>query len=348
MQKVLQPVIHRPGYTALVKVEIDAWFNEVIFGPLIEMLREAGVGVDTDFEQKQFDEFARRERANAGTEAIRAALASGRIWYSAGAFGSARGFNATLSRELRAIGARYDRDLGVFTIASSNLPIELKGAVDTAQSAAQKLHAAMATILSEMGRNVAQAPVGLQLAEPLQRIVTDLGKQFEQSVKGIESISVQPILPVDVRSTLDNELKHNLELSIKNFAQEEIPELRRLVEENLMMGGRLDRLSKIIESRYGVTKRKAEFLAAQETSLLTAKFREERARNAGSVKYIWYTRHDDRVRHDHEELNGKIFFWSQPPVVDKKRGRHAHPGEDYGCRCFSRPIIELPQAKEAA
>src|ERR1035437_3944480 len=224
MQKLLQPILHKPGYTALVYSEVKGWFDEVIFGPLMAMLREAGVGVEPEFQEKKYDEFARRERTNAGTEAIRAALAAGRIWYSGGAFGTARGFSSTLSRELRAIGARYDRDMDVFTIAQSELPIDLRGAVDAAQSTAQGLHKAMTTLLKDMARGVAEAPVGLKLAGPLQRIFADLDKQFDGTIKGIEAITVSPVLPTNVRDSLDRELTNNLELAIKNFSADEIPE----------------------------------------------------------------------------------------------------------------------------
>ena len=52
---------------------------------------------------------------------------------------------------------------------------------------------------------------------------------------------------------------------------------------------------------------------------------------AGYGRYIWTTRRDDRVRPDHARLEGGIFRWDDPPVVDLRSGRRRHPGEDYQC-----------------
>jgi len=49
--------------------------------------------------------------------------------------------------------------------------------------------------------------------------------------------------------------------------------------------------------------------------------------------YVWVTRGDDRVRPSHAENNGKIFSWDDPPTT-------GHPGEDFGCRCVARPLLD--------
>ncbi len=226
------------------------------------------------------------------------------------------------------------------------MPFDLRSAIDAAQAGSAAVHKSMIDTLTSAAQNVGVAPTGLRLEMPVTRILRDLESQFSRSVaeSGLESVTVAPQLQTAVRDAIARGLTNNLDLSIKKFAAEEIPELRKMVEANLMAGGRLDRLARMIEARWGVAKRKADFWAQQETSLLTAKFRMERAMNAGSVKYVWHT----RVRHDHAELEGKTFFWNQPPLVDAARNRHANPGEDYGCRCFAEPIIDLPMKEAAA
>lgn len=293
-------------------------------------------------------ERAGSERTNGSTSAIKAALSSGRLWYADGAFGSAEGFGSGLSRELRGIGARLDAKRGVFVISPTSIPMDLKSAIDTAQATAQAVHKGMIGTLEAAAQNLAIAPVGLKLAAPIERILRDLDAQFGKSVKGIEAVTVSPVLQPAVRQALTKGLTENLSLYIRNFAEEKIPELRKMVEANLMSGSRLDRLSEMIEAQYGVSKRKATFLATQETSLLTAKFRMERAKNVGSTRYVWHTRNDQRVRDDHAELDGTTQFWDQPPVVNKAKGKHANPGEDYGCRCWASPVIELPKKEQAA
>jgi SPP1 gp7 family putative phage head morphogenesis protein len=62
---------------------------------------------------------------------------------------------------------------------------------------------------------------------------------------------------------------------------------------------------------------------------------------------MWSTSHDRRVRDSHKELNGRVFTWDNPPIVDPARGRRAHPGQDYGCRCVAVPVMAR-QLKEVA
>lgn len=79
-------------------------------------------------------------------------------------------------------------------------------------------------------------------------------------------------------------------------------------------------------------------MARQETSLLTAKYRKLRYTDVGITKYRWSTSHDDRVRKRHKELDGQVFDFEAPPIVNEK-GDRKNPGEDFGCRCQAIPII---------
>ena len=56
--------------------------------------------------------------------------------------------------------------------------------------------------------------------------------------------------------------------------------------------------------------------------------------------YVWTTRKDNKVRPDHARLEGRICNWNDPPVVDLRSGRRAHPGGDYNCRCSAAPLKE--------
>ena len=56
--------------------------------------------------------------------------------------------------------------------------------------------------------------------------------------------------------------------------------------------------------------------------------------------YVWTTRKDSKVRPDHARLEGRICSWNDPPVVDLRSGRRAHPSGDYNCRCTAAPFKE--------
>ena len=64
----------------------------------------------------------------------------------------------------------------------------------------------------------------------------------------------------------------------------------------------------------------------------------DRAVNTGHTRYIWQTAGDQRVRDTHRVLNGKIFDFNNPPIIDEL-GNRGNPGEDYQCRCIARIIL---------
>ena len=64
----------------------------------------------------------------------------------------------------------------------------------------------------------------------------------------------------------------------------------------------------------------------------------------GVKRWRWVTRDDDKVRdnpmgQDHKALHNKIFLMGEPPVVDRKTGARAYPGEPFNCRCHMIAII---------
>jgi SPP1 gp7 family putative phage head morphogenesis protein len=53
----------------------------------------------------------------------------------------------------------------------------------------------------------------------------------------------------------------------------------------------------------------------------------------GLELYVWRTMLDDKVRASHEEREGVIYNWSDPP-------NGGHPSEDWGCRCIAAPFYK--------
>lgn len=273
---------------------------------------------------------------------LRAALKDGRLWYADGQFYGT--FTAEIARELRRLGATFDATAKAFRFPADRLPYDLRDAVFASVERAEDLHKRVTSFLEEAGRNAQIAATGIEVDVALSRIRGDLWRQLEETIpiKALDLVEVSADVTPSVRDLIDREFKNDLDLSIKNFLSTELPELREQVEANAFAGYRADRLGKIIEARYGVAKRKAAFLAEQETSLLVSKFREARYREIGSEEYVWSDSHDGRVRHDHHELNGKRFFWSSPPITNRKTGARNNPGEDFRCRCVALPVLVFP------
>ncbi len=132
---------------------------------------------------------------------------------------------------------------------------------------------------------------------------------------------------------------------IASIPQDSLNEMKQIVQDGFATGATIKEITKNIEYRYGVSKRKARLLAVDQLAKLYADMSERQQRDAGCTEYIWSTSRDQRVRDSHKALEGKKFDWNNPPIVDAKRGRRCHPGKDYACRCVAIPVFKYANIK---
>lgn len=107
-------------------------------------------------------------------------------------------------------------------------------------------------------------------------------------------------------------------------------------------------LKKEIQEAYEKTKRNTAQSWAESIPYLNAQINKKNQEDAGVKQYVWYSRRDARVRPCHKALDGRTIWWDDPPVqwYETKSqgrvytGRHAHPGEEYGCRCYAVPVFD--------
>lgn len=307
-KRVCRPIEHRDAHSAVIESELIAWFREAIFFPLVLVLEEQKPAV----------------RENAGQLALAKALRDGTVSYHDGKFSGT--FDLAVSRELRDLGAWYHRPSNHFILSVEKIPYTLRALIAEADSRSKATHDAVLAALLAVKINLESSPQTVEVRQPAETILDDLGAQFNSTVPGVETVFTD----ADRRKLADR-LTENLNLAIKDFVQERIPELRRRVELNLAAGGDLSKLTGIIEQEFGVAKNKAKFLAEQETALLISNYRRIRYEAAGSQSYVWETKRDEKVRPGHASLHGRAFSWSNPPIVDPAMGRRCHPGEDFNC-----------------
>lgn len=272
--------------------------------------------------------------------AVRAGLESGRIHYADGKFTGR--FSSAISKELRSFGATFNADQKTFSLSIRALPIDLSASITASIDKSRRLHEEVIQTLVQMEAHLPAAPLGmgLTLSRAVDRVVIDAGREFLSSVT-TAGIGVPADFTPAMRKQLTEQLTSNLDLYVKDFTENMVRDLRQLVEENALTGMRSDKLARIIEAKFGVSKRKAEFLADQETGLLMAKYRQSRYQDIGVQEYIWETSKDKRVRDDHHALQGRRFSFNTPPVCDTATGRRCNPGEDYRCRCVPKAIVNL-------
>ncbi len=311
-----------PSTYSDIEEQLRSIFYDIIFKPIVELLAPKNAQVKA----------AAKELRNARTSSVVNGVLSGKIQYEDGKFSG--DFNAAMSKDLRSYGAKFNKQDGTFSIPLHDLPVEVLKAVNDYAHAAKQMHDELEKRLAEIQRglegSVRRNPVNAV------KVVGKMERGFNATYG--EAIGREELSDRAKRS-LSKGYSDNMELWIKNFCEEQITELRGIVEENAKKGYRFDRLVKKVQGRYDVSKTKAEFLARQETSLFVSEHRKERFTDAGVIEYIWRTAGDTEVRKGHKELNGRTFRYDDPPIVDEATGRRANPGCDYNCRCVDEPVI---------
>jgi SPP1 gp7 family putative phage head morphogenesis protein len=311
----LTPIRERSSWFDGVESQILYLFKQEIYFPLIESL-----GMNKNILRNSLDDLIE-------------AINSGRIFFEHDRFQG--NFNAAISRELKRLGAEWDRR-GFFVL--KQIPIEVQAAIVSAKSRENAMFKAFDEKLQEIGQE--QPSEKVKFEEIFDTVLWKVEDSLQKTIKGI---TVTPELSPDERMHIAMAYKENLGLYIQTWKQEEILKLRDQVEKRVFSGLRREHLAKIIERSYGVSKAKAKFLAKQETSLMVSTYKEMRYQSAGSEEYKWKCVNGSPkhpVRPLHLRLNNKIFRWDSPPITDNKGNRN-NPGCDFGCRCVAIPRIRF-------
>lgn len=316
--KQLKPILDKHQYSRSITRILNEFFIYTFWAEIAKILKP----------------IEKLELENSKEDVIIEAIKSGQIEYANSKFYGK--FNSKISKALIDIGAKYNKATKTFDIAQDLLPISVIEAIAASAVLAATIRKQLLDFLNTFDIEHYMPDLPKVLDVPLDTILEDLDEQAYLTLK--DAISIDVKVTPELREDLKREYTENLELSIKNFTNEQIIELRQIVEENTFKQNSNKSLIKQIQEHYGVTESKAKFLANQETSLLVAKYRKSTYTRAGITKYKWSTSHDARVRETHKELDGKIFSFDNPPIVNKK-GERKNPGEDFGCRCIPIPII---------
>lgn len=269
------------------------------------------------------------------------AIQSGRIQFNRGVFSGK--FDASISKELRKLGAKWDNSAKVYKLLSSDLPMSIRMAVSSSavhfQSKLEKIDKKLAAILPDEVADKVKAAKFFDSA---------LWKVEKALKKTVPAIVIVPDLNKAQRQKIADDWQNNMKLWIKDFTKKEIGELREKVKATYFAGNRYGSLIKTIEKSYDVSANKAKFLARQETSLLMTTHKEVRYQDSGVVEYKWRSvtgTANHPVRPMHKALNdrsekGEIFRFDSPPVDDPHGGRH-NPGQNYNCRCTAVPVVRF-------
>jgi SPP1 gp7 family putative phage head morphogenesis protein len=316
--KLLKPQPLHEKYYEPIEVQLKDLIYRLIFDPLRAVIVSASLP---------------HELKNAKTSALEAALIKGTVQYTEGVFSGK--LSASVSAELRKMGARFDKKMKVFKLEPGKVPAGVRVVAANRTMLARKLNENLKLALDKIEEQLPQQieKTTISYDKTVDRTTGDFKELYRQ-------IEVTPIETDSAKAAMAKAYSERVRPFIKGWADEEILQLRQDMADNALKGYRSEHMIAKIQKRYGASKAKAKFLARQETALFMSNYRKLRFTSAGVKKFKWSTSGDSRVRDDHKALNGRVFDYANPPIIDSATGQHGLPGQGFGCRCVDIAIVE--------
>lgn len=131
-------------------------------------------------------------------------------------------------------------------------------------------------------------------------------------------------------------VKENVGL-IKSIPEQYLGRVQSMVMQSVQTGRDVGGLAKQIEAQFGVTKRRAQFIARDQNEKATAAIQRARQLDLGIKQAVWlHSGGGKHPRPSHVAFSGKVFNVADGVILD---GERVWPGTAPNCRCCSKPIL---------
>lgn len=278
--------------------------------------------------------------------ALNNAILSGRVYYQNNMFYADR-FSNAVAKELEELGAIYKS--GGYFLENFKIPVEIQQSIALASIKNTAKLAAISAVLNKVEQNINEFVNGLVLDDLIESLVTDLQKDISQTLEQKKIPVIDTTLTPKQADTIAREYTNNMQYWVKNWSEKEIKIMRKEVQEMGLNGASPKTISKYFQNRWGIAQRKADFLARNETGILTSAYKAAKYQEQGYTHFRWITFMDGRERKLHAEYNNKIFRFDDPPIIEqlkvgknyipKPNGQRGLPKQTYNCRCDFVPVI---------
>lgn len=187
----------------------------------------------------------------------------------------------------------------------------------------------------------AGADVAVSLSK---RVLGDVDVRLAANVEASIGLDIRKALKADttIGPAVREATRDNIEL-ITSIPEEYFDKLQDVIEKAWDEGMAHERLAELVEHVGDVTESRAELIARDQTSKMNSAFNQHRQTSIGIKRYEWQTAGDELVRDSHADLDGEVFSWDDPPIVDDEP---AHPGEPINCRCVAAPVMDDEEVAE--
>jgi SPP1 gp7 family putative phage head morphogenesis protein len=192
--------------------------------------------------------------------------------------------------------------------------------------------------------------MGVQWSKRFEEAAPRLARYFAGSTRKQSEAALRRILResgVTVKMTMTRELRDvmnavvadNVAL-IKSIPQQYHTQVEGLVMRSVTEGRDLEQLTRDLRDRFGITERRARFIALDQSNKATSAIRREREMSVGLEDAIWlHSAAGKEPRPTHVANSGKRFSLSEgwyDPAIRKR----IWPGTEPRCRCTWRVVVK--------
>lgn len=308
----------KEAYTKLIEKALYSYLWEGIYKPMFEILNIKPI--------------VAKNSLNVITEALR----DEKITYYDGIFRAKGKFTNAQSVQLQKWGAVWDRREKGYRLPEDRLPDELRVTIAEMRINAENQIKLLQEYIRQVEANMPYIVESMVFDNEIKTILDDAGNEVKKNIRTLNII--EPELSEQQKNEIAKAYTNNMrDYIIKDFANERIPEMRAKIQELVLQGYRQDKIQELLQKEYGFMARKAKFLAQNETTIMLAEYKKVTYKEMGFDKFIWRTITDGRERELHKALNGTVWRYDNPPVIDERTGQRGLPGQTYNCRCEQIP-----------
>lgn len=314
----LKPIKYNKRYDDLITKEIIFWFWENIFKECFAILKNNTVYNDNNI--------------------IISAIQRGLIYYKDGVFYSKSGrFSSQLSIELEKLGAKFSKFRGGYILDKSKIPTDIISSIEINKVNLLSKIDAIKLFLTQQLNTLKSKKIVFD--DIVNKIMLNLQERVYKNAKEHKIELITPKLDDFRENEIAERYTNNLDFWIKNWTEENIIKMREKVGKMAINGQSQKDVIQYLMKEFEVSKRKAEFLARNETAIATTSYLQAKYKEEGFTHFKWHTNIDGRERPLHRKLNNMVFSFDNPPIIDERTGQRGLPGETYNCRCTFSPVV---------
>lgn len=304
--KAIKDFKHLESYTKIIEKKLfnDLW--EIIYKPMFKILNL---------------------KAENEKDVLLEAIKSGEIYLTPEGFKAKDKFNNAVSKALIDLGAKYDRYFQTFRL--EEIPGYILKAIEAGKKKAQFKLNQINDFLADVQYNLNTIVETMVFDDEVITVLDDVKGQIQKNVKKITNIEFD--LTTEQKEEIAKNYTNNMQFYIKKWAVKDIAEMREKVQKAVLEGYREDEVQEMLQKEFKIGADKAKFLAQNETSIMLAELKKVVYTDMGYEYFVWNTILDGKERELHADLNGKIFRFDEPPIIDARTGQRGLPGQTYNC-----------------